>query len=107
MPGGRGIDPETALHVSLDGTANRLADDNVPVLEAIAVLRELAGGRVDAIAAAAGSKIGGYLGTSMANPNQLKAAHLLVLASDGLEHDVLVAAADKARKNAGGSAYSL
>jgi len=105
--GGRGLDPERALEISIQGTAGRLAGDDVPVLDAIAQLRELAGDRVDLLAQAAGAKIGGYLGTSLANPLHLKAAYLLVLASDGAEHATLVAATEEAMRNAGGSAYTL
>lgn len=105
--GGRGLDPERALEISIHGTAGRLAGEDVPTLEAIAQLRELAGDRVDVLAQAAGAKIGGYLGTPLANPLDIKAAYLLVLASNGADHATLVAAADETRRNAGGSAYSL
>jgi hypothetical protein len=90
----RGLDPERALEISIHGTAGRLAGDDVPTLEAIEQLRELAGDRVD-------------LGSPLANPLHLKAAYLLVLASNGKDHAALVAAADESRRNAGGSAYSL
>jgi hypothetical protein len=105
--GGRGLDPEKALEISIDGTARRLAADNIPTLDAINQLRELAGGRVDVLARAAGSAVGAYLGHPLTSALNLKAAYLLVLAADGNEHAALVAAADDARKAIGGSAYSL
>lgn len=104
---GRGLDPEKALEISIDGTALRLASDGTTTLDAIAQLRELAGDRIDLLARAAGAKVGGYLGHSLTSPLQLQAAYLLVMAADGNEHAVLVAAADEARKASGGSAYSL
>jgi hypothetical protein len=107
MPRGRGLDPERALEISIDGTALRLAGDDVPVLDAIAQLRALAGDRTELLARAAGGKIGGYLGHPLTNPNAIKAAHLLILACDGHHHAALVDAADAARRNTGGSAYSL
>jgi hypothetical protein len=105
--GGRGLDPDTALAIRINGTALRLTDDDVPVLDAIAQLRELAGDRPEFLAIEAGNMIGGYLGTPLNNPNALRAAHLLVLATSGHDHEALVAAADRSRKAAGGSAYSL
>lgn len=105
--GGRGLDTETALRVALDGTSRRHADENTPILEAVAHLRELAGDRVDMLAVTAGSMIGAYLGSPMTNPNTLAAAHLLVLASDGERHDLLVAQADVVRARMGKGGYSL
>ena len=104
---GRSLDPVIALEVALNGTAGRLASDDTPVVDAIATLRNLAGDRTDLLAKTAGTLLGGYLGTPMANPNNLAAAHLLVLASNGTHHDVLVVEADRARRSAGGAAYSL
>lgn len=105
--GSRGLNPETALAISIDGTARRLADDHIPTLDAIAQLRDLAGDRVDLLAKSAGGMIGGYLSTPLANPIQLAAAHLLVLASNGDHHDLLTAAADESRDNGTRSAYKL
>ena len=105
--GGRGLDPETALEISLNGTAGRLAADDIDVADAIEQLRDLAAGRTDLLAKAAGTKIGGYLGSPLSNPNNLKAAYLLHLAGAGDDHASLVAAVDTARRNIGGSAYRL
>lgn len=106
MPSRR-LEPDTALEVSLNGTAGRLAGDEIDTLDAVAQLRDLAAGRNDLLAKAAGTKIGGYLGSPMANPIALKAAYLLHLAGSAHEHAILVTAADDTRRNAGGSAYSL
>lgn len=105
--GRRGLDPETALRISIDGTALRLAGDDIPIVDAIAQLRELAGDRIDMLAKVAGGKIGMYLGHSLSNPLQLRAAYLLVLAADGHEHAALVVAADQSRRDIGTSSYSL
>ncbi|KQX76055.1 hypothetical protein ASD10_13250 [Aeromicrobium sp. Root472D3] len=96
-----------ALEVALQGTAGRLASDDTPVVDAIATLRDLAGEHTDLLAKTAGTLLGGYLGSPMANPKNLAAAHLLVLASNGAHHDVLVTEADQVWRNAGGAAYSL
>lgn len=58
-------------------------------------------------ARAAGGKIGDYLGQPLASPLAIKGAYLLILASDGRDHEVLVEAANTARRNASGSAYTL
>lgn len=102
-----GLDPETALLISIQGTANRLAADKTPTLDAIAQLRDLAGDRTDLLAKACGTALGGYLGHPMTNPLELAAAYLLALAGAEKHHGAVVAAADTARRNVGGSAYSL
>lgn len=104
---GRGLDPDRALEISIAGTANRLAADKTPTLDAIAQLRDLAGDRTDLLAKACGGALGGYLGHPMTNPLELAAAYLLALAGAEKHHGVMVAAADAARRNVGGSAYSL
>jgi hypothetical protein len=105
--GGKALDPETALNVSLNATSLRLVYEKTPTLEAVEQLRAIAGDRTDMLAKVAGTMIGGYLGSSMANPAGLAAAHLLVLASNGDHHEMLVDVADQTRRNTGGSAYSF
>lgn len=105
--GGRGLDPETALRISIEGTAGRLVDERTPTVDAVEQLRALAGDRADVLAEVAGSMIGGFLGHPLNSPLVLPAAYLLTLAANGAHHAELVAAADTARRNAGGSAYSL
>lgn len=104
---GRGLDPERALEISITGTANRLAADNTPTVDAIGQLRDLAGDRTDVLARACGGAIGGYLGHPMTNPLELKAAYLLALAGAEQHHDLILSATDTARRNISGSAYSL
>lgn len=104
---GRGLDPERALEISIAGTANRLAASDTPTLDAIDQLQELGGARTDLLATACGRAIGAYLGHPMTNPLELKAAYLLALAGAEKHHDLIVTATDTARRNIGGSAYSL
>jgi hypothetical protein len=105
--GGKALDSETALNVSLNGTSLRLVYEKTPTLQTVQQLRAIAGDRTDMLAKVAGTMIGGYLGSSMAHPADLAAAHLLLLASNGDHHDLLVTTADQTRRNTGGSAYSL
>lgn len=105
--GGKSLDPETALSIALNGTALRLVDPRAPTLDAITQLREIAGDRTDMLAKEAGSMIGGYLGHPLSSPQAIAAAYLLILAGNGHHHDALVVAADDARRDIGGSAYSL
>jgi hypothetical protein len=105
--GGRGLDPDTALSIALNGTALRLVDQGVPTVEAVAQLRGIAGGRTDLLAKEAGGMIGGYLGHPLSSALAFPAAYLLILAGADKEHAALVAAADESRRNVGGSAYSL
>ena len=104
---GRGLDPERALEISITGTATRLAADNTPTLDAIAQLQDLAGDRTDVLARSCGGALGAYLGHPMTNPLELKAAYLLALAGAEKHHNLVVSATDTARRNIGGSAYSL
>jgi hypothetical protein len=110
MAGRRGagrIDPNTALTISLDGTSRRLVDERVPTAAAVDQLRELAAGRTDLLAKAAGGMLGGYLGHPLASALALPAAYLLILAGADQDHATLVATADEHRRNSGRSAYSL
>lgn len=104
---GRGLDPETALSISLHGTALRLVDQRVPTLDAVEHLRSLAGDRADLLAQEAGGMIGGYLGHPMSSPLALPAAYLLILAGADRDHVAIVRSADETRRTMGGSAYSL
>jgi hypothetical protein len=104
---GRSLAPETALKISLDGTSRRLVDEQTPTLEAVERLRDLAGDRTDLLAKVAGSLIGGYLGHPLSSTLAVPAAYLLILAGGDKHHSDIVAASDQARRNIGGSAYSL
>jgi hypothetical protein len=103
---GRGLHPETALGISLHGTALRLVDEGTPTLEAVEQLRAMAGDRVDLLAKEAGGMIGGYLGHPLSSSLALPAAYLLVLAGADKDHAGIVIAADETRRVAGRSAYS-
>lgn len=109
--GGRGrrrhLDPETALSISLHGTALRLVDEKVPTLEAIEVLQRVAGDRIDLLAREAGGMIGGYLGHALSSPLAMPAAYLLILAGADKDHAGIVRAADETRRISGASSYSL
>jgi hypothetical protein len=64
--------------------------------EAVAELEELAAGRVDLLAAAAGSILGGYLSRpGMSHPQTVYAVALLVIA--GADVDLIVEHVDRAR----------
>jgi hypothetical protein len=104
--GGRGLDPETALSISLHGTALRLVDQGIPTAEAVEQLRALARDRVDLLAMEAGGMIGGYLGHPQSSPLALPAAYLLILAGANKDHAGVVSAADETRRTVGGTAYS-
>jgi hypothetical protein len=109
--GGRGrrrqLDTETALSISLHGTALRMVDQAVPTSQAIDELRALAGDRVDLLAKEAGGMIGGYLGHPLSSPLALPAAYLLVLAGADSDHAGIVTAADETRRTTTASAYAL
>lgn len=104
---GRSLDPETALRISVAGAARRLAEDNMPVADAVDQLRTIVGDRTEVLAHELGMALGGFLGTPLSNPLDLKAAHLLSLAGGYEHYDTMIAAADLARRGAGGAAYSL
>jgi hypothetical protein len=101
-----GINPDTALEISLHGTATRLHHDGLAPAEIIAELRTIANGRADLLGKAAGTYIGGWLAApGMSHPATITIAGYLVQA--GADEQVVTAAADQARKNASGSAYSM
>lgn len=100
-----GLDPNTALEISIGGTAGRLAGDDISAVEALTQLRDLAGGRTDLLGKAAGAKIGGLLGQPKSNPLDLLAAYYLMLA--GADHDAMVAEADVVRARVDRSVYGL
>jgi hypothetical protein len=105
--GGRGLDPERLLSISLHGTALRLVDQRTPTVEAVRELRAMAGDRTDLLAKEAGGMIGGYLGHPLSSPLAMPAAYLLILAGADQDHAGIVAAADETRRTVGGAAYSL
>lgn len=95
MPRRPGLTPDQYLEISLNGTSIRLQREDVPGDEAVAQLRELAAGRSDLLAEAAGTHIGGWLarpGTT--DPaRMLSAAWLLLAGADpnlALEHAEVV-----------------
>jgi hypothetical protein len=84
--GRRKPDPDRILCARLSGTAVRLARSGGPIDEAVADLRELAGGRADLLAEEAGLMAGTWsvwIGTG----DYLLAAGLLVMA--GADHDLI------------------
>ena len=93
------MSPDVRLEVRLNGTATRLAHAEAPLREAVAELQELAAGRADLLAAAAGSILGGYLShPGMSHPQAVYAMALLVLA--GADVDLIVEHVDRARARA-------
>jgi hypothetical protein len=100
------LDPDTALEISLNGTAGRRAGDSTPVPDAVNELRQLAAGRADMLARAAGAKLGGFLGApGTTNPNDVLAAAYLLLA--GADPESTRDEADVVRERVGSAPYSL
>jgi hypothetical protein len=100
------LNPDTALEIALNGTAGRLVSDGTPTSSAVAELREMAEGRGDLLAKAAGGKLGGFMGQpGMTNPNDVLAAAYLLLA--GADPEVARDEADKVRARVASSPYSL
>lgn len=96
MRRGRGLSPDTAIEVTLDAVARRHGHELTPVGDAIADLRDIAAGRRDLMASAAGSILGGYLGgPGTCNPVDVYSAGLLILA--GADPDEIVAHVDDIR----------
>ena len=94
---GRGIHPDVRLEIAPTGRATRLAHDDAPMREAVEQLRELAAGRTDLLAAAAGSILGGYLSRpGSTHPQAVYSVALLVLA--GADVDLIVEHVDRARR---------
>ena len=70
------------LHSALHGTAMRFAAERRNLADAIAELRELAGGRDDIIAEAAGVTVGSWYAWPSTHPGyELVAAGMLIMAS--------------------------
>lgn len=102
----RGLDPDTALEITLGATATRLHHDGLTPADIITTLRELADGRADLLATAAAGHLGGYLAApGMRHPATITIAGYLIQA--GADTDTIAAETDRIRKNAAGSAYSL
>lgn len=100
----RGLSPDTAIEVKLDAVARRHGHELTPASDAIADLREIAGGRRDLMAAAAGSILGGYLGEpGVSNPVDVYSAGLLILA--GADPDQIVEQVDDVRAVVQASRY--
>ncbi|MEA2491314.1 MAG: hypothetical protein QOH21_3106 [Acidobacteriota bacterium] len=96
------MQPDTRLEVTLNGRATRLAHDGAPLPEAVDQLRDLAAGRADLLAAAAGSILGSYLSRpylsrpGMTQPQMVYAVVQLLLA--GADVDSIVEHVDRARE---------
>lgn len=104
MPSRR-LSPDTKLEINLIGTAGRLLREGVAWDDAVSQLREIADGRGDLLARAAGNHLGGYLASpGMHHPTELRAA--LWLLEAGAEPSLVAASVDRVRANASGSAYS-
>src|SRR4029453_4453454 len=72
------------LYVALHGTAMRYAAEQRKLAESIAELREMAGGRNDILAEAAGIEAGSWYATPAAHVgHELLAAGMLILAGGG------------------------
>jgi hypothetical protein len=101
-----GINPDTALEISLHGTATRLHHDGLTPAEIIAELRAIANGRADLLARAAATHLGGWLASpGMSHPAEVSIAGYLVQA--GADPQDITAHVDQVRRNASGTAYSL
>jgi hypothetical protein len=101
-----GIPPDTALEISLNGTAARLHHEGLPADEIIAELRKIANGRADLLAKAAATHLGGWLAApGMSHPATVTIAGYLVQA--GADPESITDLVDQVRRNASGSAYSL
>lgn len=99
------MNPETALDISIIGAAGRLASSDTTAIDAANELRELADGRTDMLGKAAGHMLGGVIGSSLTNPQNILAAYYLVLA--GAEHEPMVTELDVVRGNVDRAGYSL
>ena len=84
--GRRKPDPDRILCARLSGTAIRTARAGGPINEAVAELRELAGGRADLLAEEAGLMAGTW-SVWIGPGDYLLAAGLLVMA--GADHDLI------------------
>jgi hypothetical protein len=101
-----GISPDTALEISLNGTAARLHHEGLPADEIIAELCRIANGRAHLLAKAAATHLGGWLAApGMSHPATVTIAGYLVQAGADLES--ITAEVDQVRRTASGSAYSL
>jgi len=88
--------PDVRIEVALNGAATRLVNADTPLREAVAQLEAMADGRVDLLAAAAGSILGRYLSRpGSTHPQALYAVALLVMA--GADVDLIVEHVDRAR----------
>lgn len=88
--------PDRRLEIALSATAGRLAREGALDGDAVAELRDLAAGRADLLAVAAGQALGGYLARPGATtPATVKAAALLIAA--GADPDLIAAEVDATR----------
>lgn len=89
--------PDIKLEVALNGAATRLAHEDSPLRGAVEQLVEMANGRSDLLAGAAGQILGSYLNRpGSTHPQMIYAVALLVLAGADVER--LVEHVDQARE---------
>lgn len=95
---------DTEQEMALIWRARLLADAETSIDTAVVDLRELAEGRADLLASAAGSQIGTYLGSPRTtDPHRLIAGALLVLA--GADADLVEDAVESVRRWSGSLAH--
>jgi hypothetical protein len=105
MPRGRRKpDPDRILCARLSGTAIRLARAGGPIDEAVAELRDLAGGRGDLLAEAAGL-MAGWWSMRVDGGGDAVAVGLLVLA--GADHDQIARWVEVGRERAEEARHSI
>lgn len=93
-------DMDTQQEVALIKRAQLLTDLEISVGAAVVELRDMAHGRADLLASAAGSQIGAFLASPRkADPNHLLAGTLLVLA--GASPELVQDAVESARRKTG------
>jgi len=83
--------PDDLLYSALHGTAWRYAIEQRDLAESIAELRQIAGGRNDILAQAAGITVGTWWASPATHiGHELVVAGMLIMAGDGLDYDELV-----------------
>jgi hypothetical protein len=102
--GRRKPDPDRILVARLSGTAVRLARAGGPIDQAVAGLRDLAGGRGDMLAETAGVMAGAWT-ARVDTGDHLVAAGLLVLA--GADHDQIARWVEVGRERASTRRHSI
>ncbi|WP_447645183.1 hypothetical protein [Nocardioides zeae] len=96
MPSRR-LTPETALRIRLETAPGRLLGEGQTFEQVVGALRDLAAGRGDLLADAAGALLGGYL-ASPRTTNPVRLAAFAALVAAGAEPDRTVSTADVVRE---------